>query len=310
VPAAPVKKVRNPKVVKEGLEAAFRKRQNLKLRSAREELLATITRVLTEQLESSDQLRTLYREASESLAALGLSLGASEAWADRLYIEDRNGILLFDEAELNRVEEAQARLEAMYTVDAWTGQLAGRLSSVQTLLSSSSCPPPSLNDSDGGAPRRAAILSAAGSSVEEILCRALKRLEEDMPYHATLFRDASSLRSLEAIEALGLPNELRSLGKQLVDGLVSLIPLIVTTLDTMATAAATQRIKAMRMAAATKLLGTVERARRAATLLRKEGDTAARAVTEALAELNRINESLAKHVPQTRTNGESDEEYY
>eukprot|EP00967_Tisochrysis_lutea_P055463 scaffold69718_cov27-Tisochrysis_lutea.AAC.5 len=39
--------------------------------------------------------------------ALGLSLGASEAWADRLYIEDRNGILLFDEAELNRVEEAQ-----------------------------------------------------------------------------------------------------------------------------------------------------------------------------------------------------------
>jgi hypothetical protein len=41
------------------------------------------------------------------LAAVGLSLGASEAWADRLYIPDRKGVLLFEEEELDAVEAAQ-----------------------------------------------------------------------------------------------------------------------------------------------------------------------------------------------------------
>ena len=51
---------------------------------------------------------------TEDLAQLGLSLGSSEAWADRLFIEDRRsgGGLLFSEEELDEAEEAQERRTA------------------------------------------------------------------------------------------------------------------------------------------------------------------------------------------------------
>ena len=38
---------------------------------------------------SCDALREIFREVSEPLSSLGLSLGGSEDWADRLYIEDK-----------------------------------------------------------------------------------------------------------------------------------------------------------------------------------------------------------------------------
>ena len=41
------------------------------------------------------------------LSDLGLALGGSEAWADRLWIEDRKGALLFSEAELDTAEQAR-----------------------------------------------------------------------------------------------------------------------------------------------------------------------------------------------------------
>jgi hypothetical protein len=79
----------------------------------------------------------------------------------------------------------------MYTVDAWTGQLDGRLSSLQMLLSSPSTP-----DAE---PRRPSLPCPAGASSEDVLKRALKRLEEDVPYHAALFHDANSLRTLQMV---------------------------------------------------------------------------------------------------------------
>ena len=45
-PEVPVKKIRNPKSVNKGLEAAFRKRQNLKLKESKDEVLALFGRVL------------------------------------------------------------------------------------------------------------------------------------------------------------------------------------------------------------------------------------------------------------------------
>jgi hypothetical protein len=95
-----------------------------------------------------------------------------------------------------------------------------------------------------------------------------------------------------------------------IAALVALLPLITGTLDAMASAAAAQRIKAMRAAAASKLLDTAERARRAAELLRGQGAPAAQAVDEAGAELVLVMQELQGHVPQPRAAGDSDEEYY
>ncbi|EOD30354.1 hypothetical protein EMIHUDRAFT_233046 [Emiliania huxleyi CCMP1516] len=176
--------VRQPKVVQGGIEAAFRKRQNLRLRDARDRVIELLRRANLEPLGSSDALVALFRDVSGELAALGLALGASEAWADRLYIEDRRGALparasstapralLFSEEELDEAEAAQSRLEAMYNVDAWSSQLKGTMTS------------------------------------EERVKRALKRLEEDVPYHVALFAEPVSLRTL--------PNELRQLGERLL----------------------------------------------------------------------------------------------
>ena len=74
---------------------------------------------------------------------------------------------------------------------------------------------------------------------EERVKRALKRLEEDVPYHVALFAEPVSLRTLDGIDAMGqpapvgvgapsfrgdrgppllrrLPNELRQLGERLL----------------------------------------------------------------------------------------------
>ena len=61
---------------------------------------------------------------------------ARQDWADRLYIENKRGELLFSEAELDVAEEAQHRMEVMYNVDSWTTQLSARLASTSMLLGS------------------------------------------------------------------------------------------------------------------------------------------------------------------------------
>lgn len=99
---------RTPKVVQKGLEAAFRKRQNLKLREEKERVLELFGQVMDKPLQSTEELRTLFRSVNEELSALGLSLGGSENWADRLYIEDKRGGCLFNDAELDLAELAQA----------------------------------------------------------------------------------------------------------------------------------------------------------------------------------------------------------
>ena len=61
-------------------------------------------RILGEDLAAAGEagLRALFREASDQLALLGLPLGGTEEWADRLYIEGKGGTLLFSEAELDQ----------------------------------------------------------------------------------------------------------------------------------------------------------------------------------------------------------------
>ena len=52
------------------------------------------------------ELHALFRDASDQLAMLGLPLGGTEEWADRLFIEGKGGTLLFSEAELDQAHLA------------------------------------------------------------------------------------------------------------------------------------------------------------------------------------------------------------
>ena len=63
-----VKKTRHPKQVQKGLEAAFRKRQNLALKERRDEVVAALRRVAFEPLEDEGALRRLFTEVSEYLS--------------------------------------------------------------------------------------------------------------------------------------------------------------------------------------------------------------------------------------------------
>ena len=103
-PDAPVRKARNPKLIQKGVEMAFRKRQNVKFKEGKADVLECFRRILEEDLAAAGEagLRALFREASDQLALLGLPLGGTEEWADRLYIEGKGGTLLFSEAELDQ----------------------------------------------------------------------------------------------------------------------------------------------------------------------------------------------------------------
>ena len=128
------------------------------------------------------------------------------------------------------------------------------------------------------------------------------------PYHASLFADDASLRTLARIEELELPNELRELGERLLVALAELLPLVGQLLHAMAAAAGAQRIKAMRAAAAAKTLTSVELARRVIEPLRQ---THPAPVTELKVELAQIASTLAPHVPDPRATGaDSDDDYY
>jgi hypothetical protein len=54
--------------VQKGLEAAFRKRQNLALKERRDEVVAALRRVAFEPLEDEGALRRLFTEVSEYLS--------------------------------------------------------------------------------------------------------------------------------------------------------------------------------------------------------------------------------------------------
>lgn len=209
---------------------AFRKRQNLKLREAKDEVLGLFRRVLTQSCQTSIELRNIFREVSEELCGLGLSLGGSEDWADRLYIEDKKGTLLFSEEELDLAEEAQKRMEVMYNIDAWTMQLASRIRSADLLI-------------DNG----------QTMSHDEVVQKALRRLEEDMHYHAELMDDSTSRLIRERIASLQLPCEINALAEELVAKLAAVFSLVVQELSTISASVGQIKLKAMRGAAAVKV---------------------------------------------------------
>ena len=62
-----VKKTRQPKTVQKGLEAAFRKRQNIKLKQSRDEVVAVLRRVLDEECADEASLRELFRQVAAAL---------------------------------------------------------------------------------------------------------------------------------------------------------------------------------------------------------------------------------------------------
>ena len=144
---------------------------------------------------------------SDALSTIGLPLGGSEDWADRLYIVTKGGALLFDDDELDMAEEAQKRMEVhtmgrapdaadsqrtahmphpphapllllppqvMYNVDAWSAQLETRIANGSLLLN------------------RPTNLGRPGGSQEEAFARALARLEADLKYHREIFVEPTS----------------------------------------------------------------------------------------------------------------------
>ena len=270
------KKKRAPKTVQKGLEAAFRKRQNLKLRDGQPG--ARCSSASPRSGATTRPLRELFRDTSEQLSAWGLSLGGSEDWADRLYIEDKKGNILFSEEELDLAEEAQKRMELMYNVDAWSTQLVVRVGSGQLLLT-----------------------SGVEGTREDVLTRVLKRIEEDMKYHTELFDDPTSALILSRIEQMGLPNSLRPLGAQLLDHTAELLELMMTTLRGMSQGVIEQRMKAVRAVAAQKTIAIVERIRLSIATSHADRAPARRAweVCDALITLlDETNAAVTPHLPK------------
>ena len=263
-----IKKTRTPKVVQAGLEAAFRKRQNIALKNHRDQVVAVLRRIISDPCEDEVALRELFRETSEQLSSWGLSLGGSEDWADRLYIEDKKGGQLFSDEELDVAEEAQKRMELMYNVDAWSTQLVVKVGAGKLLLSA------------GGEGTR-----------EESLTRIIKRIEEDIHYYGELFDEPTSHLILKRIEAMGLPNNLSALGAQLLDHTSELLSLAMQTLTEMVAAVTQQRMKGVRAVAAQKTINMVEKVQ---TSLRPLRATLSRARMELLELLDRMLMEVAK----------------
>ena len=286
------KKTRQPKNVQKGLEAAFRKRQNIKLRQDKEQVMEALKRVLDEGGTLTDEasLRELFRETSEMLSGFGLALGGSEDWADRLYIEDKKGGLLFSEEELDAAEEAQKRMELMYNVDAWSTQLVVRVGSGQLLLT-----------------------AGIEGTREDVLNRVLKRMEEDVRYHSELFDEPTSALILTRIETMGLPNTIRALGNTLLDHCAELLRLAVSTLNGMVAGVVEQKMKAVRAVAAQKVVMCIERVRATLGPLRSTfvrarhelGDL----LDQLLALLEECSAKVTPHLPQAQDDS-SDDDYF
>ena len=285
-----IAKTRNPKVVQAGLEAAFRKRQNIALKNNRAEVMSVMRRILSEVCVDEATLRELFRETSEQLSAWGLALGGSEDWADRLYIQDKKGTLLFSEEELDLAEEAQKRMELMYNVDAWSTQLVVRVGAGKLLLS-----------------------SELEGTREEALNRILKRIEDDVRYYSELFDEPTSQLILKRIDEMGLPNNLKPLGSQLLDHTSDLLGLGMQTLSEMVGQVTSQRMKAVRATQAQKTINLVEKLRLSLRPLR---GAISRARSELLQNLDQLlhlsdecHQQLTPHLPAVKDES-SDDEYF
>lgn len=266
---------RNPKDIQPGLEKDMRVRQNKKFKRTKSELLAVFKRVLEHDNQGDEAaLRALFREASEQLTGLGLSPDGSERWADRLYIKvDKDGSLLFSEAELDLAEEAQKRMEVLYNIDAWTTQLSSRLASGKALLASEG--------------RRE-------TDPEKLVKGAVQKLVDYCRYYNQVFEEQSG--ELKRIEPLGLRNSLHALGEQLQQQFPELLDLAVRSLDAMAAAVLKHKIKALRNAAALRAMTSIETVKATFPALQKCG---VRGAGEQQTEeaLERLVEKLKPHLP-------------
>ena len=280
-----MKKARTPKVVNKGLEAAFRKRQNLKLKERKHDVLNLFQRVMSESsaVGSTEDLRQLFRDVSELLSVLGLSLGGSEDWADRLYIEDKKGDLLFSEEELDLAEESQKRMEVMYNVDAWSIQLDGRIKAGLLLLKGLENVPH-----------------------EDVLQRVLRRLEEDLRYHAELLEDPTSRLILQRIENLKLPCEIMPQCAQLLSNCSALYTLAVAELKTVAASCEQIKLKAMRSAAAAKVSSLISKVRGIIDPLQMRG---VKVPAEQTQFVNELAVRIEQFLPNTAEDSDDDDYY-
>jgi hypothetical protein len=251
-------------------------------------VVSVLRRVVEQECADEASLRELFRDTSEQLSGWGLSLGGSEDWADRLYIEDRKGTLLFTEEELDVAEAAQKRMELMYNVDAWSTQLVVRVGSGQLLLT-----------------------TGIEGTREDVLTRVLRRIDDDMRYHAELFDEPTSQLILTRIERMGLPNTLRALGDQMLDQSEALLSLAMSTLRGMVSGVVEQRMKAVRAVAAEKTLHLIERMR--ATLLPLRSTIMAarqqlgQTLDQLLSMLDECNAQVTPHLPQPDLEDDDDD---
>ena len=224
---------------------------------------------------------------------VGLSLGGSEDWADRLYIEEKKkgaeSTLLFSDEELDIAEAAQKRMELMYNVDAWSTQLVVRVSSGQLLLT-----------------------SGIEGTREDVLTRVLKRLDEDMRYHSELFDEPTSRLIMSRINEMGLPHSLHALDAQLLDNVAELLVLGMALLRGMSSGCIEQRMKAVRSVAAQKAVQSIEKVRTTVTPMRKAFVQARTQLGELLDQLlellDQVNAAVTPHLPVQAE--DSDEDYY
>ena len=329
-----VRKTRKPKEVQKGLEAAFRKRQNIKLKQNHAEVMAALRRVLEQECPEEASLRELFRETSEQLTALGLALGGSEDWADRLYIEDKKGSTLVRTPELELgVDWPMCSTAPLRLADgAW------RASLTRPLLAP--CPVcAQFNEEELDVAEKAQkrmelmynvdawstqLVVRVGSGQllltpsldgtrEDIFLRLLKRIEDNVRYYSELFDEPTSVRILTRIEEMGLPNTLRAMGAQLLDHCESLLVLAMPMLQAMATSVVEQRMKAVRAVAAHKTVTLIERVRSTLTPLRPAAARARQQLGTRLEELftllDECSQEVTPHLPQ-QGGGSDDEDYF
>jgi len=154
---------------------------------------------------------------------------------------------------------------------------------------------------------RFGLAAAAGLTIETLLERACKRLDDDMRYHSSLFADAASAKTLSEIDAFGLPHDLHRLGGELLTNCDGLLPLVVSALQAMLATCEQQRLKALRTASALKVKEALARVRALARAYAGRKGTALPAEVSSV--LEEVVETLAPMVADAEAPYSDDDDY-
>ena len=154
------------------------------------------------------------------------------------------------------------------------------------------------------------LLSGGAGNVghEEVVKRIVRRLEDDLPYHAELFDDTTSRLIRQRILEMGMPCDVEALGASLLSNCAALHALAAAELKAMVASCAGIKLKAMRAAAASKAEASLAKLRAVHEPLRARGVTIADDDGQLLAELAT---KIAPLLPtQAAESDDDDDDYY